>query len=245
MHLPFDLAAGLFTGALTNTPALAAATDVVERIAPGQTRQRRRRLWRRLSLQHAERRAAGAVPAPPAAAQPGRGRGTLARRSKQRIARPAGQEVSRSPTPTASASGSARSTTTASARPTSRASAAATASSPPRRDIMLQPGDVVMVVGPADELDKMACCWAKRPMCAWTSTPACPASTSRSPRAPSTGQDLAQLKVWERYGVVITRIRREGLEIAPSRHREPWISATASALSASGRRSTTSPAGTR
>jgi len=37
MHLPVDLAAGLLTGAVTNTPALAAATDVIERIMPGQS----------------------------------------------------------------------------------------------------------------------------------------------------------------------------------------------------------------
>jgi putative transport protein len=35
LHLPYDLASGLYTGALTCTPALAAAIDVVERIAPG------------------------------------------------------------------------------------------------------------------------------------------------------------------------------------------------------------------
>ena len=35
LKLPFTLATGLFTGALTCTPALAAAIDVVERIAPG------------------------------------------------------------------------------------------------------------------------------------------------------------------------------------------------------------------
>ena len=37
LHLPVDLAVGLFTGAVTNTPALAAATDVIERIMPGQS----------------------------------------------------------------------------------------------------------------------------------------------------------------------------------------------------------------
>lgn len=35
LHLPYDLASGLFTGALTCTPALASAIDVVERIIPG------------------------------------------------------------------------------------------------------------------------------------------------------------------------------------------------------------------
>ncbi len=35
LHLPFALASGLFTGALTCTPALAAAIDIVERVAPG------------------------------------------------------------------------------------------------------------------------------------------------------------------------------------------------------------------
>src|SRR3989304_6707089 len=34
LGLPFDLASGLFTGALTCTPALAAAIDVIERISP-------------------------------------------------------------------------------------------------------------------------------------------------------------------------------------------------------------------
>jgi putative transport protein len=35
LKLPYTLAAGLYTGALTNTPALAAAIDAVERAAPG------------------------------------------------------------------------------------------------------------------------------------------------------------------------------------------------------------------
>ncbi len=35
LHLPYDLATGLYTGAMTCTPALASAIDVVERIAPG------------------------------------------------------------------------------------------------------------------------------------------------------------------------------------------------------------------
>ena len=34
-HLPYDLAAGLYAGALTCTPALAAAVDVIERLVPG------------------------------------------------------------------------------------------------------------------------------------------------------------------------------------------------------------------
>jgi putative transport protein len=35
LHLPYDLATGLYTGAMTCTPALASAIEVVERIAPG------------------------------------------------------------------------------------------------------------------------------------------------------------------------------------------------------------------
>jgi putative transport protein len=35
MNLPYDLATGMFTGSLTNTPALAAAVDKLDHIAPG------------------------------------------------------------------------------------------------------------------------------------------------------------------------------------------------------------------
>jgi putative transport protein len=39
LELPYNLVAGLFSGALTCTPALAAAIDTVERLAPGSSGQ--------------------------------------------------------------------------------------------------------------------------------------------------------------------------------------------------------------
>ena len=63
LNLPYALAAGMFTGAVTNTPALAGAIDTVARIEPLQTADGLGRLWHRLSVQHHRRDAARAVPA--------------------------------------------------------------------------------------------------------------------------------------------------------------------------------------
>jgi putative transport protein len=82
-------------------------------------------------------------------------------------------------------------------------------------DVVLEAGDIVMVVGSADELDKMGFVLGQEvdaPMDINTTVASLDVEMTEQSLA---GQTLAQARVWERYGVVITRLRREGLEIAP------------------------------
>ena len=70
-----------------------------------------------------------------------------------------------------------------------------------------------MVVGPEDELDKMRLVLGVEgsdiPMDINTSVASsgCRGHT----RGPSPARRSLELRVWERYGIVITRLRREGL----------------------------------
>ena len=77
-------------------------------------------------------------------------------------------------------------------------------------------GDVVMVVGPPDELDKMQFLLGEE-SCERMDVNADVLSTDVEVTEQAlTGRKLADMKVWERYTVVITRIRRQGLELTPT-----------------------------
>lgn len=82
-------------------------------------------------------------------------------------------------------------------------------------DVVLHVGDVVMVVGAEAELNKMRLLIGEEvevPMEANTR------AVSRDlyvTEASLAGKRLMDLRVWDRYNVIITRIRRQGLEIAP------------------------------
>jgi putative transport protein len=83
-------------------------------------------------------------------------------------------------------------------------------------ETMLQVGDVVMVVGAADELAKMPLLLGDEtdePMDVNANVLSVDVEVVEASLA---GKKLAQLKVWERYTVLITRIRRQGLEITPT-----------------------------
>jgi putative transport protein len=86
---------------------------------------------------------------------------------------------------------------------------------PATPETVLHLGDVVMVVGPAEELEKM------------TLLLGAPANERMDLNGDVlsmdvevmdeslTGRTLAQMRAWEQFTVVITRIRRQGLEIVP------------------------------
>jgi len=84
-----------------------------------------------------------------------------------------------------------------------------------RPDFTFQKGDVAMAVGPQSEMSKMALLLGEEtevPMDMNTNIATADLEVTASEFA---GRTLADLRVWENYGVVITRVRRQGVEISP------------------------------
>lgn len=215
MGLSFDLASGLYAGALTCTPALAAAVEVVERVAPGQAMapsvgyglayplgevsvillvQLLPRLLRR-DLRAEEKRwqEEQAVETPPLEVKqfrvtnPNCDGKTLREINPGRMSQ---ANVSR-------------------VRHQDRIL-------PATPEVTLHLDDVVMAVGPAAELDKLRLVLGEEtqvPMESGTSVIAQEVVVTEGSWA---GKRLAELHVRERYGVVITRLRRQGLELTPT-----------------------------
>jgi len=215
LHLSYGLASGLYTGALTCTPALAAATDAVERIALGTSGdvsvgygiayplsmigmvlliQFLPRLLRRdvrgEEVKWLEEKQA---------AEP-------ALEAKQfLISNPNidGMRVSDVNPHRMSKANISR------VKHGERVFAATP-------DIILHQGDVVMVVGAERELDKMRLLLGEETherMDVNTNVLSLDVDVTEESL---TGKKLSQMRAWESYTVVITRIRRQGLEIAPT-----------------------------
>ncbi|HEX7976108.1 MAG TPA: TrkA C-terminal domain-containing protein, partial [Anaerolineales bacterium] len=215
LRLPYQLATGLYTGALTSTPALASAIDLVERIAPGQSANVSvgygisypysmiglvllvqflpRLLHRDVGREESSWLREKQVEEP----------GLLAKQFKITNPNCVGKRVSEINPHRMSLANISR------VKRGDRVFAATP-------DIVLQQNDVVMVVGTEDELDKMCFILGEEtcePMDVNTNVVAVDVEVTESSL---TGKKLAQMKVWEQYTVVITRIRRQGLEIAPT-----------------------------
>jgi putative transport protein len=82
-------------------------------------------------------------------------------------------------------------------------------------ETVLHLGDVVMAVGTADELDKLTLLLGERTEERMDVNAEAFSMDVEVMDASLTGQTLAAMRVWEQFTVVITRIRRQGLEIAP------------------------------
>jgi putative transport protein len=215
LRLPYTLAAGMYTGALTCTPALAAAVDAVERIAPGGStlvpagygiaypfsmiglvvlmQVLPRLLGRDVKIEETRWKEEKQVDEPELQAR--RFRITNANLDGKRVS-----EVNPHRLAQANISRVKRGERVFAATP----------------DIQLHIGDVVMVVGPHDELERMPLLLGEETddrMDVNTDV----LSVDVDVTEPSlTGRNLAKMKVWERYTVVITRIRRQGLEMVPT-----------------------------
>jgi len=213
--LPADLAAGLYTGALTCTPALAAAVDVAERALPASgatisvgygvaypfsmigvvllVQFLGRLLRRNLAQEEAT---------------------WLAERSQEtpnlqvkqfRVTNPncAGKPVAEiNPHRMAYANISRV-----------KRGEQVFAASP---SMILEMDDVVMVVGPPDELDKLQLVLGEETHERMDVNTTVLSMDVEVAEESLTGKTLAAMRLWERYTVVITRIRRQGLEIAPA-----------------------------
>lgn len=215
LKLPFDLASGLFTGALTCTPALAAAIDAIQRTTPG---------------------ASGAISVGYGIAYPFSIVGVvllmqflpslLRRDLKREEQRWLLEKQLESPDlltrqflisnpnvdgKTVSEINPNRMTLANISRV--KRGAQVFAATP---ELILQQGDVVMVVGPEGELEKMRLLLGEERH-ERMDVNANVLSVDVDVTEPSlTGKTLAEMKAWERYTVVITRIRRLGQELAPS-----------------------------
>jgi putative transport protein len=82
-------------------------------------------------------------------------------------------------------------------------------------ETVLQVGDVVMAVGPAEELEKLTLVLGSRTNERMDVNADVLSMDVEVMEEALTGRTLAQMRVWEQFTVVITRIRRHGLEIVP------------------------------
>lgn len=215
LDIPGDLAAGLYTGALTCTPALAAAVDVVERLSPGSGAsisvgygvayplsmigvvlliQVLPRLTRR-SVSEAEA-------------------GWLAERQIEEPGLEARQYLVSNP--------NCAGKTVAEINPhrmsqanISRVKRGAQVFAA-RPDVVLELGDIVMVVGRQVELEKMRLLLGEERQERMDVNTEVLSLDVEVLEPSLTEKTLGQMRLWERYTVVITRIRRQNVEIAPT-----------------------------
>ena len=214
-NLPSDLATGLYAGALTCTPALAAAVDVIERTLPAAAatvsvgygvaypfsmisvvllvqflpRLLRRNLRKEEDAWQAERRAETPE------LQVKTYRLTNPNCAGKRVA-----EVNPHRLALANISRIKRGEKVFAAGP----------------DVQLELGDVVMVVGPQEELEKLQLLLGEETNERMDVNTTVLSMDVEVAEESFTGKTLASMRLWEQYTLVITRIRRQGLEIAPT-----------------------------
>ncbi len=215
LKLSPTLASGLYTGALTCTPALAAAVDAVERAVPGSS---------------------GSVPVGYGIAYPFGMIGIvllvqvlprLLRRSvrqeetawlEQRRIESPGLEARQYRVSNPNCDGKQVSEinphrmTLANISRVKRAARVFAA----RPDFVLHLGDIVMVVGAPEELAKMSLLLGEETNERMDVNADVLSTDVEVTEADLVGKKLAEMRVWELYTVVITRIRRQGLEIVPT-----------------------------
>ncbi len=220
LHLPADLAAGLYSGALTCTPALAGAVDIVQRVAVGSSAglnsasvsvgygiaypfsmislvllvQFLPRLLRRdVQLEEQKWHAERTIESPDLEAR------------QYLITNPncEGRRVSEINPRRMSLANISR----------IKRGERVFAATP---DIVLKLNDIVMVVGSAEELEKMRFLLGEERHERMDVNSDVLSLDVEVLEESLTGKSLARIKLWERYTVVITRIRRQGLEITPT-----------------------------
>jgi putative transport protein len=215
LDLPPALASGLYTGALTCTPALAAAIDAIEKMSPGSSGmvsvgyslayplsmagivllvQLMPRLLRR-DLRQEERRWL----------EEKRSESPALEARQFRISNPNcdGKKVSEI---------NPHRMTQANISRLKRGEQVFAATP----EAILQLGDVVMAVGTPEELEKLRLLLGEETHESMDVNAEVLSTDVEVTETALTGKKLGQMRVWERYTVVITRIRRQGLEIAPT-----------------------------
>ncbi len=84
-----------------------------------------------------------------------------------------------------------------------------------RPETLIHTGDLVMAVGQAEELDKLRILLGEETNERMDVNAEVMSVDVEVMEEALTGKTLAQMRVWEQFTVVITRIRRQGLEIVP------------------------------
>lgn len=215
LDLPYDIASGMYTGALTCTPALAGAVDAAHKIEPARASlatvgyglayplsmigvvlliQLLPRLLRR-DLKAEEERAARDRGGEPPSLQvrqhritnPNCDGKTLTQLQPQRFSLANLTRV--------------------------RRGGAVELVSP---EFVFRLGDVVMAVGAAEELKKLELLLGEETSVAMDLDPDIRTADTDVTEAAVVGKRLSELQLFQRYGVVVTRVRRQGAEFAPT-----------------------------
>ncbi len=82
-------------------------------------------------------------------------------------------------------------------------------------DFILRLGDVLNVVGPQSEMQKIKLVLGEETEVPMDMSASIATQDLELTSSAFIGKTLAELQVWDNYGVIITRIRRQGLEITP------------------------------
>jgi putative transport protein len=82
-------------------------------------------------------------------------------------------------------------------------------------DLVLHLGDVLMVVGPHSEMEKIKLVLGEETEVPMDVNSSIATQDIELNSSTFIGKTLAELQVWDNYGVIISRIRRQGLEISP------------------------------
>ena len=82
-------------------------------------------------------------------------------------------------------------------------------------DFVLHLGDVLMAVGPHSEMEKIKLVLGEETEVPMDMNTSIATQDLELNSTRFVGKTLAELQIWENYGVIITRIRRQGLEISP------------------------------
>lgn len=215
LKLPYHLVAGLFSGALTCTPALAAAIDMIERLSPGNSSLVSvgygvaypfSMIGLVLLIQTLPRLTRREIKAEEQRWLVERESETPSLQARQfRITNPncEGKTVSELNPHRISLANISR----------IKHGEQVFAATPDR---VLHVGDVVMVVGPQEELDKMKFLLGEETHERMDVNADVLSVDVDVTEASLTGKKLAQMRLLERYTVVITRIRRQGVEFTPT-----------------------------
>jgi len=215
LRLPYDLATGLFTGALTCTPALAGAIDALSRLPHGTSGavsvgygiaypfgmigvvlliQAMPALFRR-NVHHEEAEWRNEKESKTPGLEARQYRVTNPNCDRQKVSeinprRMIQANISR-------------------IKHGDRVFAATA-------DRILYLGDVVMVVGSPEELDKMRLLIGEETQVCMDVNSDVLSTDVEVTESSLTGKKLGEMRLWEQYTVVITRIRRQGVEITPA-----------------------------
>lgn len=215
LKLPYHLVAGLFSGALTCTPALAAAIDMIERLSPGNSSLVSvgygiaypfSMIGLVLLIQTLPRLTRREIKAEEQRWLVERESETPSLQARQfRITNPncEGKTVSELNPHRISLANISR----------IKHGEQVFAATPDR---VLHLGDVVMVVGPQEELDKMRFLLGEETHERMDVNADVLSVDVDVTEASLTGVKLAEMRLLERYTVVITRIRRQGVEFTPT-----------------------------